>query len=78
MSSPMEKAPLADPAPLGLAAFAFTAFLLSFANAGLTQLGGYIGFLTAGCAAYTSFAIVTNSIVGPGTVPPGPKILGKK
>jgi len=34
-SSPTEKALLADPAPLGLAAFAFTTFLLSFANAGL-------------------------------------------
>ncbi len=32
---PSEKALLADPAPLGLAAFAFTTFLLSFANAGI-------------------------------------------
>jgi len=47
-------------------------------NASLRQLGGYIGFLTAGFAAYTSFAIVTNSVVGLGTVPLGPKILGKK
>jgi succinate-acetate transporter protein len=47
-------------------------------NTSLTQLGGYIGFLTAGFAAYTSFAIVTNSVVGPDTIPLGPKILGKR
>ena len=36
----------------------------------LTVLGGYVGFLTAFFAAYTSFAIVTNS-VRPGTMPLG-------
>ncbi len=44
-----------------------------------TVLGGYFGLFTAFFAAYTSFAIVTNSVVGPGTIPTGPgmrKILG--
>lgn len=35
MSAITEKALLADPAPLGLAAFAITTFLLSFTNAGM-------------------------------------------
>jgi succinate-acetate transporter protein len=47
-------------------------------NTILSQLGGYIGFITAGFASYTSFAIVTNSVVGPETVPLGPKILKKR
>jgi succinate-acetate transporter protein len=46
-------------------------------NISFTQVGGYIGFLTAGFAAYTSFAIVTNSVIGPVTIPLGPKILSK-
>ncbi|MCL4306914.1 MAG: GPR1/FUN34/YaaH family transporter, partial [Candidatus Thermoplasmatota archaeon] len=33
--NPFGKALAADPAPLGLAGFAFTTFLLSFVNAGL-------------------------------------------
>ena len=33
-------APIADPAPLGLAAFALTTFVLSFFNAGLLEEGG--------------------------------------
>ncbi len=40
--------------------------------ADLTVLGGYFGLLTAFFAAYTSFAIVTNSVVGVGTLPLGP------
>lgn len=41
-------------------------------NATVTQAGGYLGILTAIFAAYTSFAIVTNSVVGKGTIPLGP------
>jgi len=48
VSSPNEPvvAPVADPAPLGLAAFALTTFLLSAANAGLTKGGSgeWIGY----------------------------------
>lgn len=50
MSTPTETVvsttPAADPAPLGLAAFALTTFLLSAANAGLTKGGGgeWIGY----------------------------------
>ena len=40
----------------------------------LTIAGGYLGLLTAFFAAYTSFAIVTNSVVGVGTLPLGPGI----
>lgn len=39
-----------------------------------TQIGGYLGLLTAFFAAYTSFAIVTNSVVGAGTLPLGPAL----
>ncbi|MGP6238858.1 acetate uptake transporter [Cuniculiplasma sp. SKW4] len=38
--NPFSKALAADPAPLGLAGFAFTTFLLSFVNAGLISSGG--------------------------------------
>ncbi len=41
-------------------------------NATIKTAGGYLGILAASCAAYTSFAIVTNSNLGPGTVPLGP------
>lgn len=41
-------------------------------NSLLTTIGGYLGFATAFFAAYTSFAIVTNSVVGPRTLPLGP------
>lgn len=47
-------------------------------NMTITHLGGYAGFLTAFFAAYTSFAVVTNSVVGPGTIPVGPGIKWKK
>lgn len=43
-----------------------------------THIGGYFGFLTAFFAAYTSFAVVTNSVVGPGTIPLGPGLKWKK
>ncbi len=43
-------------------------------SATLTQAGGYLGILTAIFAAWTSFAIVTNSVVGKGTIPLGPAI----
>ncbi len=45
----------------------------------LTIAGGYMGLLTAFFASYTSFAIVANSVIGPGTIPVGPgirKLLG--
>jgi succinate-acetate transporter protein len=44
-------------------------------NSSLTQVGGYLGFLTAGFAAYTSFAIVTNSVMGSNTLPLGPRVI---
>lgn len=43
----------------------------------ITHVGGYLGFFTAFFAAYTSFAIVTNS-VRPGTLPLGPGLFKKK
>ncbi len=43
-------------------------------NGTVTQLGGYLGILAAAAAAYTSFAIVTNSNLGPGTIPLGPGV----
>jgi succinate-acetate transporter protein len=46
VSSPNNELTVADPAPLGLAAFALTTFLLSAANAGLTKGGSgeWIGY----------------------------------
>jgi len=44
----------------------------------LTKTGGYLGIITAIFAAYTSFAIVTNSVVGAGTMPLGRGISWKK
>jgi hypothetical protein len=44
----------------------------------LTNAGGYLGIVTATVAAYTSFAIVTNSVAGPGTVPLGRGMNWKK
>jgi succinate-acetate transporter protein len=41
-------------------------------NGTVTQVGGALGILAAAAAAYTSFAIVTNSNLGPGTIPLGP------
>ncbi len=49
-----------------------------WANATITQVGGYLGIVTAVFAAYTSFAIVTNSVVGAGTLPLGPKFRWRK
>lgn len=43
----------------------------------LTQAGGYFGLGAAFFAAYTSFAIVTNSVVGAKTIPLGPSIRRK-
>ena len=56
---------------LWLAFFALGAGDLT-GNTLLTTIGGYLGFLTGFFAAYTSFAIVTNSVVGPNTLPLGP------
>ncbi len=58
---------------LWLAFFALGAGAL-VGNGDLTVLGGYFGLLTAFFASYTSFAIVTNSVVGAGTIPTGPGI----
>lgn len=44
----------------------------------VTIIGGYLGMITAIVAAYTSFATVTNSVVGPGTIPLGQGIRWKK
>jgi len=49
-----------------------------YASTMFTHIGGYFGFLTAFFAAYTSFAVVTNSVVGPGTIPLGPGLKWKK
>ena len=61
---------------LWLAFFALGIGLITGTTA-ITHLGGYLGFLTAFFAAYTSFAIVTNS-VRPGTLPLGPGLFKKK
>jgi hypothetical protein len=45
-----------------------------YASSLATQIGGYFGVLAAFFAAYTSFAIVTNSVVGAGTLPLGPSV----
>ncbi len=57
--------------------FLWTAFIalgvgFLYSSTLATQIGGYLGLLTAFFAAYTSFAIVTNSVVGVGTLPLGP------
>jgi succinate-acetate transporter protein len=44
-------------------------------NLNMTRLGGYLGLITAGFASYTSFAIITNSVMGSIRVPLGSKIL---
>jgi len=44
----------------------------------LTTIGGYLGIITASLAAYTSFAIVTNSVIGPGTIPLGKGMAWRK
>lgn len=62
---------------LWLAFFALGAGAL-YSNITLTHIGGYLGFLTAFFAAYTSFAVVTNSVVGAGTIPTGPGFKWKK
>jgi len=49
-----------------------------YSNTMVTHIGGYFGFLTGFFAAYTSFAVVTNSVVGPGTIPLGPGLKWKK
>ena len=54
----------ADPAPLGLAGFAMTTFVLSMFNAQLVGSGGepvVLGLATAAAAWYASFAAVVNS-----------------
>jgi hypothetical protein len=43
-------------------------------NSTATTAGGYAGILAAACAAYTSFAGVANSVIGPGTIPVGPAV----
>ena len=47
-----------------------------YSNATLTHVGGYFGILAAFFAAYTSFAIIINSM-RPSTIPLGPAV-GKK
>ncbi len=58
---------------LWLAFFALGAADLMSISA-LTTLGGYFGLFTAFFASYTSFALVANSVIGPGTIPVGPGI----
>ena len=59
-------------------AFFFLGAGAVYGNTLVTNIGGYLGFLTAFFASYTSFAIVTNSVVGPGTIPLGPGLKWKK
>ncbi len=63
---------------LWLAFFALGAGALTTGSLGsdLQIAGGYLGLVTAFFAAYTSFAIVTNSVVGVGTLPLGPGVRG--
>ena len=44
----------------------------------LMTAGGYLGIITGGLAAYTSFALVTNSVVGQGTIPLGKGMVWRK
>jgi hypothetical protein len=54
-ANPFNKALAADPAPLGLAAFAFTTFLLSFINAGFISSAG-VGVVVPLAVAYGGLA----------------------
>ena len=47
-------------------------------NGTATQVGGVFGILAAAAAAFVSFAIVTNSNLGAGTVPLGPAVPRRK
>lgn len=55
-------------------AFLFLGLGKVLPNDTATLAGGVFGILAAAAAAYTSFAIVTNSNLGPGTIPLGPGI----
>ncbi len=55
-------------------AFVFLGLGKVLPNAMATQAGGVFGILAAAAAAYVSFAIVTNSILGAGTIPVGPAL----
>ena len=70
---PLMLAPAADLAPLGLAAFALTTFLLSADNASssIVKVGGYVGVVTALVAWYASAAGVINGMRGSALVPVG-------
>nr|WP_048054137.1 acetate uptake transporter family protein [Thermoplasma volcanium] len=48
-----------------------------YSSVALTHAGGYLGILSAFFAAYTSFAIIINSMK-PGTIPVGPGMFHKK
>nr|WP_297026556.1 acetate uptake transporter [Thermoplasma sp.] len=61
--------------------FLFLAFFMLgmgaiYSSTVLTHAGGYLGILTALFAAYTSFAIIINSMK-PGTIPVGPGLFRK-
>ncbi len=58
-------------------AFFFLGAGAFYSNIALTHVGGYFGVATAFWAAYTSFAIVMNSI-RPGTIPLGPGLARRK
>ncbi len=65
---------IADPAPLGLTEI--FGFIGGFANsAGVSQLSGYVGILTALVAWYASFAGVANGLGGRIRVPVGKPLL---
>jgi len=55
-----------------------TFFLLAIGNIcninGCIVAGGVLGLFCASCAAYLSFAIVSNKTIGPGFIPVGPAI----
>jgi succinate-acetate transporter protein len=59
--------PLADPGPLGLAAFALTTFVLSMLNAGLVGLGGEPIVLGLALAYAGLVQLLAGMCVGPRT-----------
>ncbi len=67
---------IAEPAALGLAAFALSTMVLSFINVGILDqdtlpVGGGFGIATAACAWYASFALTANMTTRRDWIPVG-------
>ena len=73
----LELAPAADPAPLGLAAFALTTFMLSGHNASFIPDILWVGTVTAGVAWYASAAGVINGMSPTPVLPVGRPLFEK-